>query len=334
VKETLGRKPTDADYGLGEHLIDVDRMHLIDEAELTERLVRTFSAPSYHPPRLPAVATELLELSHRADASFQQIEALLAKDVMLAGEILAIARSAFYSGSRPVQTLQAALVRIGLTKLREVVVEAAMNLRVFRSASYSGCMERLRRHSVATANLCRILSRYAPVTQDRAFLCGLLHDVGIAGVLLMLGESERGKAAPDLLVLWPAIDAAHARAGARMVTLWKLPDEIATIVAAHHQVSLDGVEHPMAATVCLAEELAVELGLGFVPPPDEKGLNEDLVRSGLVAHGRIDRSDLSRVHRAREVLKIDDAVVAKVLTEAREWAAAQAEPTPQSRAST
>lgn len=72
-----GRRPGDPDYGLGEHTIDVDRLHLIDEAELTDQLVRTFALPSYRPPRLPAVATEILAISRRSDVQFRDIEALL-----------------------------------------------------------------------------------------------------------------------------------------------------------------------------------------------------------------------------------------------------------------
>lgn len=316
---SLGRRPQDADYGLGEHSIDVDRLHLIDEAELTERLIHTFSLPSYRPPRLPAVATELLGISRQHDVTFSAIEALLEKDAMLAGEVLAMARSALYSRGRPVTTLQAALARIGLTALQDVVLQAALNLRVFRSSCYKGCMERLRDHGQATANLCRILSRYAPVTQDQSFLCGLLHDVGIAGILLVLGDVERGKQAPDLAVLWPAINAAHARAGARMVELWKLPPEIATVVAAHHQVRIDGVDHPMAATVCLAEEFTTELNLGFVPTRDGRGQDEDLERSGLLAHGWVDRSDAAVIDRARKTLNLTDSAIERVRSEAREW---------------
>ena len=52
----VGRKPTDADYGMGEHSFDADRLALLDERELTDLLIETFSQPTYRPPRLPAVA--------------------------------------------------------------------------------------------------------------------------------------------------------------------------------------------------------------------------------------------------------------------------------------
>src|SRR5438093_5537395 len=35
----LGRKPQDPDYGLGEHTLDCDRLGVLGEQELTERLL-------------------------------------------------------------------------------------------------------------------------------------------------------------------------------------------------------------------------------------------------------------------------------------------------------
>ncbi len=315
-----GRKPTDADYGLGEHSLDGDRLGLLDESELTERLLQTFASPSYRPPRLPAVALELLELSRRPEVEFKTIEALLERDSMLAGEILTIGRSACYSGSRPVTTLGAALTRIGLSKLRDVVMQAALNVRVFRSPTYAECMARLQRHSMAIAHLCRILSNYTPVSADRAFLCGLLHDVGIAGILLVLGDRKKDGATPDLAVLWPAIDAAHARAGASMVALWQLPAEIGAVVAAHHRGRVDDAENAMAATVCVAESLACELNLGLGLAENE-AVDATLERLGLDLHRRLDRSDDTVVLRASQSLQLTEQSMDLVRAATRQWVA-------------
>jgi HD-like signal output (HDOD) protein len=40
----------------------------------------TFTNPSHRPPRLPAVATELLALSRQPDVEFKAIEALLEQE--------------------------------------------------------------------------------------------------------------------------------------------------------------------------------------------------------------------------------------------------------------
>ena len=315
----LGRKPQDPDYGLGEHTLDCDRLGVLGEKELTERLIGAFESPSYRAPRLPAVATELLALSRKPDVEFDALEALLEQDAVLAGEVLSLGRSAFYSRIRRAESLREALVVLGVRKLRDIVFQAAMNLRVFRSASYGYYMERLRGHCQATAHLSQIVSMHTPMSAERSFLCGLLHDVGIAGVLLVLGEVERGKKPPDLAPLWSSIDAAHARAGARMVELWGLA-EVAMVVGAHHHVTVDRADHPYAAIVCLGEALATEMGLGFVPPELRGKESEDEL--AFLAHGGIDRSDEKIIGRARDALGLKVAVLDVIRSEAKDWAQA------------
>ncbi len=315
-----GRKPWQADYGLGEHTIDCDQLGLMDEEALTERFVRTFEAPGYRPPRLPEVATELLALSQDPDADFGRIESLLQRDAMLAGEVLSAARSAFYARSEPVVHLRAALARVGLQKLRGVVVQAAMTLRVFRSAAYRGWMERVQAHSLATAHVARLVARRTSLAEEQAFLCGLLHDIGAAGILLVLGDVARGKQPPDLDVLWPAIHGAHAKSGARMIQLWGLPSEIGLAVEAHHQVLVGRVAQPLAAAVCVAEALTAELNMALVPAAPERARKPELADTAFLLQGRIDQSDAVTLERARSALQLTDATIGLVRSDAREWA--------------
>lgn len=320
MRTGIGRKPTDADYGLGEHTFNADNLGLMDENELTERLISTFSNPSYRPPKLPAVATELLSLSQRPDVEFSAIESVLERDPMLAGDVFKVARSATFSGIRQMATLREALIRIGLGTMRDVVMQAAMNMRVFRGDSYRECMERLRIHSTGTAHLSRIVSHYTAIGEEQAFLCGLLHDAGIAGTLLVLGDVKKGQKAPDLSGIWPAIHRAHARAGARMTELWKLPEEVGLVVGAHHDVRVDNYDHPMAATVCIAESLTEEIGMGLIPPgePERK-------RMGLEMHQGIDRTDPRTVARAVALLGLTEKQLELIRADAREWARSESE---------
>jgi len=303
----------DNGYEGGEHTIDCDELGLLDEAALTDRLLKAFEDPAYHPPRLPEVARELLALMRNPDVDFDSIEALLERDSILAGEVLSIARSAFYNRRGADVNLHDALTRLGLVKLRGAVLQAAMSLRVFRSVTYRVWMERLQDHSLMTAHIGRFVSRYTSLPEESVFLCGLLHDVGIAGILLVLGEPRDGKQPPFLDTLWPAIHASHAAAGARMVHLWGLPAEISMGVAAHHEVRIDGVEHPLAAALCLSERLAGEQSWGFVPP---RGVAPAVPAE---MHDRIDRSDEIAIDRAKAALGITDTVLTLIRADILDW---------------
>lgn len=314
------RSNSDLEYGLGGVTIDCDSLGIVGEEDLTQRIVQVFEAPGYRPPRLPAVATQLLELSNRPNVEISQIEALLERDAMLAGEILSLCRSAAYDRGSTISDLREALVRIGMTKLREVVMQAAMSARVFRSNAYKGCMEVLQEHSRVTAHLARFIAKKTQVDGGQAFLAGLLHDVGIAGILIVLGDTKRGQAPPDLDALWPAIHGAHAIAGARMIGYWNLPEAIGLAVGVHHSLVFGGKDHPLAAVICLAERMSADLHKGFVPPPSSKGGHAEFAELASVANTSIDQTSDFTIDRACRAVGFDRETYEDLRTSALTWA--------------
>ncbi len=307
-----GKSRHEEGYGRGEATIAFDDDVLIDEAALKERLLDVFRAPGYQPPELPSTAQQVLALSQSPDVEIDALTGLLERDQMLAARVLRVAGSPAYAGAMKIESLSGAVMRLGLGTVRDVVLQVALNMRVFRCESYASPMERLRLHSQATAHLCRIVCKYSSVEAEFAFLCGLLHDVGIAGILVALGDVPRKEKPPDLAVLWPAIHQAHCEAGAMMAKLWEFPVELPYVLEAHHRVEIEGYPHPMAAAVCLADHLAGELGSGLVPHPDDKDGDETLS-----THPGTDRSGPVALDRAREALGLNPQTWELIEGEAR-----------------
>ncbi len=304
-----GKSKHEEGYGRGEASIDVDDDVLLDEEALRERMLATFRAPDFSPPELPSTAQQVLSLSQSPDVEIDKVVELLENDEMLAARVLRVASSPAYAGAAKIESLSGALMRLGLLTVRDVVLQVAMNLRVFRCDAYEAPMARLKQHSQATAHLCRVVCKYSSAVEaEFAFLCGLLHDVGIAGILLALGEAPRRKKPPDLSVLWPAIHGAHGEAGALMAKLWDLPAELPWVLGAHHRVEIEGYPHPLAGVVCIADHLAAELGAGLVPPAgDEDEAGEVDPCAGLETHPGTDRSGPVALDRAREALGLTGA---------------------------
>jgi HD-like signal output (HDOD) protein len=236
----------------------------LDRPAVHVRLLRLFASTSYRPPVLPAVALELVQLSHQPSVHFDELVALLERDPVLAAKVLSIAQSAIYAPRSPILSLKGALVRLGLATVRDLVVEAALRVRVFRVPGYEEVMERLARHSTATAHLMRLVCRRTAIAADYAFLCGLLHDVGIAACLLALSDDARGGLVP-LGAVEAVLDEVHEEASGLVTRLWGLPAEIQGVVATHHQVEVGGTPHPVNAALVVAEELAVGLDAGMAP---------------------------------------------------------------------
>ncbi len=145
-----------------------------------------------------------MTLSQRTDVEIDDVVALLEQDSMIAGRVLKIVGSAAMTGAVKITSLREATMRIGLKTIHDIVMEIAMNMRVFKSADYSDTMELLRRHATATAHLSRIVCKYTALEAEFAFMAGLMHDVGIAGTLLVLSDSKgRSKTPPDLISIPP-----------------------------------------------------------------------------------------------------------------------------------
>jgi len=238
-------------YGKGEAQIEY-----LDRQEVLQALLATFHSPTYTPPVLPATAIELLNLSRSPKVEFDQITAVLQKDPLVAAQVLKVAQSAAYARGARLTSLQDAVVRLGLETVAGVFMQVSMNMKVFRAPGYEKVMVKLRRHSAMVANVARIVCRRTSVYDEYAFLCGLLHDVGIAA-----GAAAIGTSAP-FDVAWPAIIDAHAEAGRSLCVAWKLPPDVALVVQAHHGAPPGQPQHPVASAIMVAEWMARRLGFG------------------------------------------------------------------------
>jgi HD-like signal output (HDOD) protein len=285
-----------------------------DDPGLSRRLLRTFRAPGYRPPVVPSVALEILRLSHDPDVAPRGVVSLLETDPVLAGRVLRLASSPLYCAASgdAVQSLHGAAVRLGMNALGDLVMEEALNLRVFSSRRHARAMAAIARHSSATAHMARVVGRYTPFPSRQAFLCGLLHDVGAAGAVLAL--QERLDADDDLADAWPAIGAEHERLSEIMVRLWGLSPTIQHVVGGHHRIVAGDETHPMAAIVCLAEHLATTHGCPLAPRgPAGRELELDVTSAEsldaachLLGLGRDKRAELGRI--APDVVAVAAAV--------------------------
>jgi HD-like signal output (HDOD) protein len=246
-------------------------------ATLGAELVETFNDPNYRPPPLPSVALELMSLTNRDDSKIDRIVRLLEQDEMLAGGLMRLIGSPLYAGRSPIRTLKEAVVRLGVRTVRDLVFETALSQGVFTLAEYSETIEQIRRHSTVTAYIARIVCKHAKIDEENAFLCGLLHDIGFAGLLFAVSNIE-AEDSPPLIQLWPDIDALHEQASRLVTQLWQLPPDMQEVVGHHHHLHTGGTSR-VAAAINIADQLSERFGASVVGPVDADG---NLIRGDVV----------------------------------------------------
>jgi putative nucleotidyltransferase with HDIG domain len=247
------------------------------------QLRRVFSAPSYRPPLLPTVALEVHQLSLRSDVGADQLVEVLERDAVLAAQVLRVAGSAAYGGwGQNDISLKVAVVRLGVRSLASVVWEVAAGMRVFRSARYAAAMEQIRTHSTMCAHLCRLVASRKALSPETAFLCGLLHDIGMAATLLVLSDRPKEEPSISPLVLDEVLRQTHQEVSGMIAQLWKLPAEVQEVLANHHSFPVNQSPKPLSAAVALAEDLSQKLGHAVTIGPGRC----DLVSPATLARAR------------------------------------------------
>jgi HD-like signal output (HDOD) protein len=272
-------------------------------ATLGAQLIETFENPAYRPPPLPGVALELMSLSNRDDATIDRVVRLLEQDEMLAGGVMRLIGSPLYSARTRIRSLKEAVVRLGVRTVRDLVFETALHQGVFQLAEYSETIEQIRRHSTVTAYISRIVCKHAKVDEEHAFLCGLLHDIGFAGLLFAVSNIE-AEDSPSLLQIWGEIDNLHEQASRLVTKLWNLPVELQELVGHHHHLHT-GETSRVAAAIHIADRLSERFGASVVGPVDEQGV--------LMAGDAVDDFDLE-VSRAE--LNLSEQAMERIIEEA------------------
>lgn len=261
-------------YGRGTHVIDASEV----DDDVLSRLRDAFRSPGYEPPMLPAAALQLLEITRRPDTSYSDVLRLMEGDPLIAGKVLRVAQSPVYLRGEPVRTLEQALQRLGMTTLAQIFLQVTMTARVFRAQGYEGPMEALRKHAVAVAQASRLIARQTSMSDEMAFLCGLLHDIGAAMSLIVLADVRPPKRPPEFEHVRKAVGEVHSDASALLCDLWKLSPEIRMILSHHHSPVIKGMAHPIACIVVLADELATQSGF---PAPIETIYMQDVAAKAL-----------------------------------------------------
>lgn len=267
-------------------------------AELAGRFEEAVASPWYQPPALPDSGLRLIELSQRSDVAFDDILPMLSQDEAIAARVLAVAQSARYATRGGIASLSDALVRLGIEAVTRIFLEVSMQLRVYAVKGYPMESAQLHRHAIATAEVAAAMATRARVSAGHAFLAGLLHDAGIAACLGLVAPRRPTEKAPDPTEVWPAAVRAHEKVGERLGELWKLPAEVAAVLASHHGEDDAGRMPPLCALVALSEAVVTDAG---VPAP-ELGAKRAVRRSASSLNLTADDFDRFRAaaHRACE----------------------------------
>jgi putative nucleotidyltransferase with HDIG domain len=227
-------------------------------------------------PSLPEVTAQLLTDLNREDLSVHWLANRICLDQALAAKTLRLANSSFYGLPSAVESVQQAVVILGLSNVRTLVTACALAGSFPAPAVPGFDFQGFWRHSIGTAVCARMLAPRLKVSPDSGFTAGLLHDLGelalcsrypdkYAEVLAYrkhrdctLREAERALLGLD-----------HAEVGARLAAHWKFPPPVCDAVGEHHGsgAAHGGLAGLLAVASLLAHALDPSSGADEQVPP-------------------------------------------------------------------
>lgn len=220
---------------------------------------------------MPAFSQDLVAYLQDPEADFARVTEMIQYDPGLTANILRMANSVAYGGVRKVDSLRAALPRLGINRVLEMVLALTVSTRLVADLPGMGLRgDDLLRHSIFTAVAAGELARLLGMRHtEMAFTIGLLHDLGMVAldpfVAAHKGRLDASFEASDRSfehVEQEVLGIDHAEAGARILADWGLSDAVVTAVRWHHEPERVEAHRELVNLIHLADILAFSQGIG------------------------------------------------------------------------
>lgn len=217
----------------------------VDVATVAEQLDREISQGEIELPMLPAVAAKVLSSSVDERADALSLADLIRQDQTLATHVLRVVNSPGFRGTIEIVSLQQAITRLGMERIREIALSASVKKTLFKKGAYQHVAQAAWKTALAASLWSKEVARACRKNVEIGYLCGLLHNIGVPVVLNHLDRIAPLLSTEELLQL---IDDESSRTGEMLARRWKLPEAVAITIVTINQLKLAG-EHVDAVAV-------------------------------------------------------------------------------------
>ena len=234
-------------------------------------------------PTLPLIALQVSRLASNPLSGMSEIVRIIRNDPPLTAKILRVANSAFYGMPRRIESLNMALVVLGMRELNNLVTCITV-MKTFPPVNGSQLFDRrgFWEHSAGCGEIARVIAtRLHLRLHGVEFTAGLLHDVGkiileqylhdefMAAVSLASNEGLTSIEAERRTI---GVD--HCEIGAWLAEKWSLPPSIVEGIRYHHQPQLS----PEFSSLTTVVRLSNLFTKALLDGSKRAFLNDELVR--------------------------------------------------------
>jgi HD-like signal output (HDOD) protein len=239
-------------------------MSILAESSLEERLKQVISNIR-NLPTPPIVFEQIQKVLNDPETSVSDVSKILSEDPAMSVKVLKLTNSAFYGLSREVESVQHAVMIIGLEAVKNLVLSASV-LSMFKADKLNKeYHENFWRHSLASALAARLIANEhrdgRVFNPDPAFSSGLIHDIGKMIICCFMPVEHKQvqayldehPSATELEAEVAEIGFNHAQLGRQLAITWKLPEKLADTIGFHHSPDMENNSDNFAHLINLAD---------------------------------------------------------------------------------
>jgi|SRR5579864_6536295 len=210
-------------------------------------------------PTIPVVLAPLLRYLQQPldQLDVHKLTDMIAQDKSLAAQCLRMANSPLFGRWQKVDSLRSAVIGLGFHRVSDIAMSCGvLNLFPLKASPLDPTI--FWEHSLGCALVCRHFARKIGFQDpSKAYLSGLLHDIGIIVNLWVLPEEFQAAFATARKEGIPLHEAelrvlgfTHSESGRLLAERWELPPDLIEVIAHHHSPA-ESVNH--AGQVALVE---------------------------------------------------------------------------------
>jgi len=239
---------------------------------------------------MSASVSRLANMVLEPDATSGEIARVIELDGALTANVLRWANSAWYSARVPIQSVKAAVVRLGMNNILKLAVGSCLASPMKKSLpGYELVENELWRHNVAAALTVEHIGEFTnTAVHPAAFTGALIHDIGKLVLSRHLDRQIIGQIQElvkmENITYFEAerqiLETDHAEVGAAISGYWKFPESLTRAIEKHH----DPEPEPdnLLDMVIIANTVAKLIGVGLGNGQQNININEEVIlRQGL-----------------------------------------------------
>jgi HD-like signal output (HDOD) protein len=236
-------------------------------AQLRQRLENLDEMPT-----IPVVLAPLLRyLNQPLDTlEVQQVVDLISQDKSLAAQCLQMVNSPLYGRWQVVDNIRNAVIALGMQRMRDIAVSCSV-LKLMPSGKTKVNPTAFWEHSLGCALVCRQFARRIGFPDPaKAYLGGLLHDIGVVALLSVLPtefqnafELARAQGIALHQAEMKTLGLTHCDAGKIVAERWHFTADLVSVVSCHHDPATASTDRDLVALVSLSDLLCRMSGLGY-----------------------------------------------------------------------